>query len=208
VNGATADRDGDGDVGIGLLLLAADGSIERANPAAMTWLAALDDGGPAAERPPSVVRSVADRARALAAGRASGEPAASARVRTRTGRYVLVRGSTLGEGSDARAVVMLEALRPPELAPPVADAHGLTARERAVTQLVAQGLPTAEIGQRLFVSPYTVQDHLKAIFDKVGVRTRGELVARLYFDHDAPRRPGARRASRAARRARSSRRRP
>jgi len=100
---------------------------------------------------------------------------------------VLVRGSTLGDGPGARAVVILEGLRPPELAPLIAHAHGLTARERAVTQLVAQHLATAEIAARLFLSPYTVQDHLKAIFDKVGVRTRGELVARRYFDHYAPR---------------------
>ena len=153
--------------GVGLLLIAADGSVESANAAATTWLATLGDAE-------SVVRTVADRA--LAAGRAQ------ARVRIRSGCWVLVRGSTLGD----RAVVMLEALRPPELAPVIADAAGLTDRERAVTRLVAQGLPTAEIARRLILSPYTVQDHLKAIFDKVGVRKRGELVARLYFGHDAP----------------------
>jgi DNA-binding CsgD family transcriptional regulator len=68
----------------------------------------------------------------------------------------------------------------------VADSCGLTAREREVTRLVALGLPTAVIARRLYLSAWTVQDHLKAIFEKVGVGTRGELVARLFFQQQVP----------------------
>ena len=67
-----------------------------------------------------------------------------------------------------------------------ADACGLTAREREVTRLVAGGLPTTAIAARLYMSSWTVQDHLKAIFAKVGVATRGELVARLFFQSRVP----------------------
>ena len=50
---------------------------------------------------------------------------------------------------------------------------------------VARGLSTGEIALELRVSHYTVQDHLKAIFEKLGVSTRGALVARLFIEHYA-----------------------
>ena len=122
--------------------------------------------------------------------RAIGGPAAClarARIRTPAGRWVVVRGSLLGDGPGSRVAVLLEAARPPELAPLIADAYGFTERERLVTELVARGLPTSEIAGRLHLSAYTVQDHLKSIFEKSGTGSRGDLVARLFFDHYAPR---------------------
>lgn len=62
-------------------------------------------------------------------------------------------------------------------------ALGLTAREQGVTHLVLDGLSTAEISAELFISAYTVQDHLKSIFDKVGLRSRRALVASLTHQH-------------------------
>ena len=76
---------------------------------------------------------------------------------------------------------------PPEFASLIADAYGLTGRERRVTELVAQGLSTNDIGQPLHLACYTFQDHQKSIFDKTGTGSQGELVARLYFDHYVPR---------------------
>jgi hypothetical protein len=54
----------------------------------------------------------------------------------------------------------------------------------ALSRYVAEGLRRAMLVNAL---PRTVQDHLKSIFEKVGVSTRGELVARLFFEHYAPR---------------------
>ncbi|MDX2970401.1 helix-turn-helix domain-containing protein [Kribbella solani] len=61
-------------------------------------------------------------------------------------------------------------------------AYGLTAREREICLEVMTGHSTAAIADRLSISPHTVQDHLKAAFTKVGVRSRGELVATLRPD--------------------------
>jgi DNA-binding CsgD family transcriptional regulator len=168
----------------GFLVLEADFSIAMADRAAEAWLGQLRDDGPAGHGLPPAISSVANRARVAAGG---GGESATARVRTTTGRWLLVRGSMLGEGPGARIAVALEAARSAELAPLIAEAYGLTARERLVTQLVAQGFSTAQIAQRLHLSAYTVQDHLKAIFEKVGVSSRGELVARLFFGHYLPR---------------------
>jgi DNA-binding CsgD family transcriptional regulator len=166
----------------GLLLLAPDDSLRVADATAELWLAELREAHPDRELPP-VVTAVASRARTIASGDTAG-PGARARVRSPSGQWLLVHGSTLGD--DATAVI-IEPARPHELAPLIADAHGLSERERAVTQLVAQGLPTNAIAARLHISAWTVQDHLKAIFEKVGVGSRGELVARVFFEHYAPR---------------------
>lgn len=92
----------------------------------------------------------------------------------------------LRNGTQMRTAVTLERARAPELAELVADAYGLTARQRHVTELVAQGLSTTAIAARLHVSMYTVTDHLKAIFEKLDVSSRGELVARLFVDRYQP----------------------
>jgi DNA-binding CsgD family transcriptional regulator len=185
-----------GDDDTGLLVLAADGTVEMANPAAGRWLDELGAGDRPGGHLPLAVRAAASRARAAAAdgandgdGDGDGPTArlARARIRTPAGRWVVVRGSLLGDGPGSRVAILLEAARPPELAPLIADAYGFTERERLVTELVAQGFPTSEIAARLHMSAYTVQDHLKSIFEKSGTGSRGDLVARLFFDHYAPR---------------------
>jgi hypothetical protein len=51
---------------------------------------------------------------------------------------------------------------------------------------IDRGHSTAEIARRLFRSAHTVRGYVKAIFEKVGVSTRGELVAKIFTEHYAP----------------------
>jgi DNA-binding CsgD family transcriptional regulator len=62
---------------------------------------------------------------------------------------------------------------------PASAADGLTQREREVALLVADGLRSREVAERLGIASQTVKSHLKTIFDKLGVRNRVELARRL-----------------------------
>jgi DNA-binding NarL/FixJ family response regulator len=178
---ATADQ-----CGTAVVVLAPDDSVVMATPGVDRWFVELAAGHIVGRELPIAVRAVAARARRLA-GDLHSDTFARARVRATDGRWVIVRGSVLADGSDASVVVLMEEIKPPELAPSIADAYGLTNRERRVVELVAKGLSTNEIGQRLYLSAYTVQDHLKSIFDKTGAGSRGEVVACLFFDDYEPR---------------------
>jgi DNA-binding CsgD family transcriptional regulator len=173
----------------GVLVLGDDGAVVATTPAAECWLAELGtDEWPPAEGLPRAVRTVAARARALD-GAEPAEPTLMprARLRTRAGRWLVVHAARLsGPAAEGQTAVVLEPARPAELAPLILQAHGLTRREAEVVQQTLRGLSTDEIAAELVVSPLTVQQHLKAVFDKLGVRSRRELAARIFAEHYRP----------------------
>ena len=106
------------------------------------------------------------------------------RLRGRNGRWLVLHASCLDGAFGTRTVaVMIEPAKSAEIAPIIIEAYALTPRERDVVRAVARGLSTAEMAAELFLSTHTVRDYVKSVFDKVGVSSRGELVAKLFAEH-------------------------
>jgi DNA-binding CsgD family transcriptional regulator len=160
----------------GLVVVSPAGEIMTMTDAARAWLEAIDDR----DRIPSALRSVAAKA-------AAGNGLASAAFPAPEGSWVVLHASPLA-GNDDGVGVIIEGARPVTLSEVIAGAYGLTPREREITALAAQGRSTKQISHTLDISPFTVQDHLKAVFAKVGVQSRAELVATIYVQHYDPHR--------------------
>jgi DNA-binding CsgD family transcriptional regulator len=173
----------------GLILMAPDGSVIAKNAAADRWLEELGVRGTAAI--PIEMHALAARLRAL-------DPAASVpqlRVRTPAGRWAILHASWMpSRGGDAVALIIQEATAD-QTAPVVMSAYGLTEQERTISGLVFHGLSTRAISERLHITEHTVQDHLKSIFEKTGVRSRRELVATVLRQHYLPRAKAGQRPS-------------
>lgn len=149
-------------------------------PAARAWL----DVVPGAELyrakgiMPSVLYAVAGR---LRAGRAADVAALPGRValRTDSGVWATVDGALMEGAGAGQVALTIRASTPDEVLERLARAYGLSARERELLALVVEGLATDRIARELVISPHTVKDHLKAVYDKVGVHSRPELVAQV-----------------------------
>jgi DNA-binding CsgD family transcriptional regulator len=124
------------------------------------------------------------RARAVAEGRERAP--ARLRLRDRRGRWLVLHASSLTGPADSEGgsvAIVIEAAKSAEIAPIIIEAYSLTPRERDVLGAIARGGSTAEIAAELFLSPHTVRDYVKSVFEKFGVSSRSELVARLYGEH-------------------------
>jgi DNA-binding CsgD family transcriptional regulator len=168
-------RDGELPDASGILVLGPDGDVRFGTPAGETWLALLGriDRG-MGDPLPTAVRS------AVAALRAGSDGAMVGTVAVPVpGGVVRVEASPAG--ADGAVAIVLSGERPPP-PPSVPVDWPLTPQERQAVDLLIRGLGNRQIADRLFVSEHTVEWHLRHAYEKVGVRSRSQLLARLFHE--------------------------
>jgi DNA-binding CsgD family transcriptional regulator len=143
---------------------------------AREWLDVLQPGG--GMLPPAIYEIAT---RVLSRGDVDARHRLPARVRIRTpsGRWSVLEGALLEGADDARVAITMRAATGDEVVDILSRVHGLTPRERQIVALLRAGLATKQMGGALGISAYTVKDHVKAIFEKTGARSRGELISQL-----------------------------
>jgi len=173
---ANATSSADRDSGPAVLVFDRHGSVIHATPSAERRVAEL--GGDLWNDPLTAVT-------ALVARVSHGEDELSPRLRVRSpsGEWLVVHAAPFNarSGDSGHVVVTIESATPPEVMPLIMSAYGLTERETMIVLALLRGDSTQEIAQRTFLSPYTVQDHFKSIFEKLGVSSRREVSAKVFY---------------------------
>jgi DNA-binding CsgD family transcriptional regulator len=177
----TDERD---DVEANGLVIVADDHVVALGGAAEHWLARLGfEAVSLGDRLPVPLLSITRRLQALEASDSTG-PTPSARLSTTSGGLVQLHATRLRDAGNVGAIAL--SITPADSAQRASlllAAHGLTPAQRRVAELVLHGDTTRQIVAQLRISEYTVQDHLKAVFDKLGVRSRRDLVAAVMRPH-------------------------
>ena len=169
----------------GLVVLGPHDEIELITPPARELLASIrpEGAGHTDETVATPVLALAAFVRNTPAGAHGG-----GNVVTVPGRdgWITLHASLPKPAGDRRVAVVLERTGGARSATLRLEAFGATAREREVATLIARGLSRAEVAEALVLSPHTVEDHVKSLYEKVGVASRQELVARVFLDEYLP----------------------
>ena len=169
----------------GMVLLGCRNEVELVTPPAEGFLDRLRGQSPAThELVPLPVLTVASMARRNARSDEAG-PVPSLQVPTASGWLSLHASVPWGARQDQVAVVIQPAAADTSVGLEL-EAYGLTQRERVVAWLAVKGVSTAAIAEQLFLSPWTVQDHLKSAFEKSGTHSRRELRSKVFYEEYLP----------------------
>jgi DNA-binding CsgD family transcriptional regulator len=175
-------------IGPGVVILDPDLLPVTITPLAQHWLAQIWPSWPGDTQAfPSPIAALIARLEAIENKRIPDCWAPRVRVRSLAGSWFVIQVERFASSPLPGAIALtIQPALPSQMLPLLLQGFALTRREQELTHFVLQGLSTAEIAVTLHISPHTVQEHLKAIFTKVGVGSRRELVARLHMSFGKP----------------------
>jgi DNA-binding CsgD family transcriptional regulator len=166
----------------GVAVVGADQTLRSVTAPAARWLDELSHlDQPRGPAMPTVVRAVIERLNATG----SDHPLpVRARVRAPSGPWLSIHAAHLDD-HDRSIAVVIEPITEAELAPLIVAAYGLTPREQVIARRLLAGLARKTIASELHISQHTVNDHIKAVFDKTGVSSAGQLRATIFQLHQS-----------------------
>jgi DNA-binding CsgD family transcriptional regulator len=168
-----------GGAGPGMIVLDHDLAVMSLNAEAAHWLAEIDEADwPSGSELPIAAYAAATRLTRLEEG-VPPQLSASVRLRSRSGQWLALHASRLGGPPAPQIGVVIAPAPAAQVSSLLLSAYGLTGAQSRVVALVIKGRSTRQITEELHISAHTVQEHLTAAFDKLGVRSRRELVAAM-----------------------------
>jgi DNA-binding CsgD family transcriptional regulator len=170
--------------GPGMIVLDASLAVVSMNREAERWLAEIGEADwPSTSELPIPVYSAAAGLVRLEEGPATAQPPATVRLCSRAGRWLSLHASRLCGPPAPQIGIVIEPAPATQISSLLLKAYGLTTAQSRVVALVARGHSTRQIVGELHISANTVQEHLTAAFDKLGVRSRRELVTAVLTGH-------------------------
>jgi DNA-binding NarL/FixJ family response regulator len=163
--------------GPAVILLDEQLQITGRTSAATDWLRTLLPTAPQQSPIPAAVYNVAAQLLAVRAGVDDHEPSARSTVAGST--WVTLRASRLEQrdsGEQDGIAVSIEEASAGLRLDLFARCFGLSTRERQLLELLGRGADTRDIAVEMSISDYTVQDHLKSVFTKTSLTSRGALI--------------------------------
>ena len=148
--------------------------LDRDMRIVLAWAANAPAGPQAAERLPPVLEACV---RELTAGW-SAEGANAPGIARPVPSLVLRTHPMLGPAG-LFVGLRIDRYQPPNSLTGVAARYRITPREVQVLALLLDGLHLVQVGERLYITSSTVQDHIKSMLDKTASRNRSELIARM-----------------------------
>ena len=180
-----AARRGTGVDAPGLVVLGPQDDVELITPPARELLASLRPDGPD-YADDAIATPVLALASFVRGAPEAGQGGSNVVTVPGSDGWITLHASLPGPPGDGRIAVVLERAGGARSATVRLEAFGATAREREVATLLARGLSRAELAEALVLSPHTVEDHVKSLYEKLGVASRQELVARVFLDEYLP----------------------